>query len=361
MVYSSDMYGENLNRTMINYRDFYRDLIYKTLDLIKSFVGIDKEWTSIKANQCDLFECIKRFDEGYKTICVVDNNDNFLSLVCESIFREDLPNINFRKWANLYINYENKTTEALKSDLSKMYMGFNRMDIPILNDKKIIAMGHRNAFTQKEFVSAFKLKLNWGYIPQSVIVDLFKKSKILLSSYAGVLSNFYDLFHTFLDITILDQISINDYFDSKFDIIIFNSDIWPKLKSTKKLGIRDLYRHLLTNYIHEWLGENNIRYIEYQSLSDITNLQNRWSKQLLYTFSTGHGCIRKNEYMVLPDLSSDECNIVNNKRITTNSPKEYDNSIHFFGPCTAVGSFVKNDSDTIESNLQRAINHKYKD
>ncbi len=59
----------------------------------------------------------------------------------------------------------------------------------------------------------------------------------------------------------------------------------------------------------------------------------------------------------LADYQSDYCNIINHCRLTTDTPDEYFNTIHFFGPCIGVG-YAAEDKHTIESNLQKIINDK---
>jgi hypothetical protein len=67
--------------------------------------------------------------------------------------------------------------------------------------------------------------------------------------------------------------------------------------------------------------------------------------------------ITKNENGVwlMHDFQSKYANVVAHRRVTTDTPEEYSNTIYFFGDSLVTGLHV-GDSETIESNLQRIIN-----
>lgn len=65
--------------------------------------------------------------------------------------------------------------------------------------------------------------------------------------------------------------------------------------------------------------------------------------------------IEKEGALYLHDYESKYINIINNSRYTTDNPDVYDNTIHFFGNCNAVGCFTE-DKYTIQSQLQRMLN-----
>ncbi|MDR2899684.1 MAG: adenylyltransferase/cytidyltransferase family protein [Clostridiales bacterium] len=65
--------------------------------------------------------------------------------------------------------------------------------------------------------------------------------------------------------------------------------------------------------------------------------------------------IDKNGIDYLQDITSEYYNVIDGIRFTTDNPAVYDNTIHFFGNCSAVGCFAE-DKYTIESQLQRMIN-----
>jgi len=58
------------------------------------------------------------------------------------------------------------------------------------------------------------------------------------------------------------------------------------------------------------------------------------------------------------DTTSKFYNIINHRRITTDTPSVYKKSIYFFGNCLALGIFAE-DKKTIQSNLQRELNKKF--
>ena len=62
-----------------------------------------------------------------------------------------------------------------------------------------------------------------------------------------------------------------------------------------------------------------------------------------------------NGVYLLSDCESKYVNIVNHRRVTTDNPENFENTIYFFGDRCVAGLHV-GDSETIESNLQRIIN-----
>jgi [citrate (pro-3S)-lyase] ligase len=71
-------------------------------------------------------------------------------------------------------------------------------------------------------------------------------------------------------------------------------------------------------------------------------------------FHANINIIKINDVTYLQDLKSRYFNIINGSRYTDSVPKQYDNTIHFFGDCRTSGIFTE-DRYTIESFLQRAI------
>jgi len=242
-----------------------------------------------------------------------------------------------------------------------LFIGYSRQEIPILKNRKVVAMGQRNALSPQDHTkrNEITVKPNWEYISDEIVLKTFQGKAILLSSYTCELKEFYDKYKLILNIKILNDSMLNDYINCKFDVVITASDIWPEMYQTQNMNIFYLYRHLLTNIVSHWLEAHNVRYYEFQPLSEIRDIEKRWSDELYYMYSGGYGCIQKNGYLVLPDIENKSgCNIVNNERITTDVPENFTNSVYIYGPCLATGSFVKNDRDTIESLLQREINDK---
>lgn len=62
-----------------------------------------------------------------------------------------------------------------------------------------------------------------------------------------------------------------------------------------------------------------------------------------------------NGVYMLPDFSSKYVNVINHRRVTTDTPNNYTNTIYFFGDSMITGLNV-GDAETIESNFQRIVN-----
>lgn len=88
-------------------------------------------------------------------------------------------------------------------------------------------------------------------------------------------------------------------------------------------------------------------YCEYENAED---------RRLLFDFyRSGLTPVTKNGLQVLADTSSKYYNVVNNLRVTTDTPQIYKQTVYMFGHCNAVGCFAE-DKLTLASQLQRKFN-----
>ena len=65
--------------------------------------------------------------------------------------------------------------------------------------------------------------------------------------------------------------------------------------------------------------------------------------------------VKRKDVFCINDISLKYFNVVNSCRVTTDVPDSFENTIHFFGNCVAVGVFAE-DQYTLESYLQRMLN-----
>ncbi|MDR0580470.1 MAG: hypothetical protein LBG21_07715, partial [Campylobacteraceae bacterium] len=74
----------------------------------------------------------------------------------------------------------------------------------------------------------------------------------------------------------------------------------------------------------------------------------------------GHDLIKNNNISCAKNINSKYRNVVNNFRLTTDTPDNFKNTIYIFGSSVTFG-FGAYDEDTIASNLQRLINEYFKE
>ena len=121
------------------------------------------------------------------------------------------------------------------------------------------------------------------------------------------------------------------------------------------LMVRQLYADLLAIEVFNYLSQNQVEYYFVRTIGQIKNIQDR-GLDIEGVASVPSILSKHRDYLILKDISkSDKMNIIGGQRFTTNVPKHYNNSIYFYGPCTALGAFTVDDK-TIESYLQRALN-----
>jgi hypothetical protein len=141
----------------------------------------------------------------------------------------------------------------------------------------------------------------------------------------------------------------------------------------KNIGIKTGI--FFTPYIHQIPGEHS-ELEEYfrqqgQKMSNIMNIQDEKLREKakdacyrVYGFDDGYiesvcnfgyPIELHNGVYLMRDYSSKYVNVVNHRRLTTDTPEKYQNTIYFFGDSMVTGLHV-GDAETIESNLQRIIN-----
>ena len=76
--------------------------------------------------------------------------------------------------------------------------------------------------------------------------------------------------------------------------------------------------------------------------------------------ASGAKTIQRNGIRLFADVKSRFYNVVNSRRVTTDSPEKHDRRLFLFGNCCAAGAFVE-DKYTCASYLQRMLNEKYPD
>ncbi len=71
--------------------------------------------------------------------------------------------------------------------------------------------------------------------------------------------------------------------------------------------------------------------------------------------SAGYPITAQNDVYLMQDSVSKYVNVINHRRVTTDQPNEFSNTVYFFGDSCVTGLHV-GDAETIESNFQRMIN-----
>ena len=360
LIYSEDIFPDG-NKLSIN--ELWNKLILYALKQMTNFCYISQEYAVVNIKDVGnraLF--IQNFDKGYYAVSVVDDNNNFIDTVIPSTFNKDFPKKNFVRWKDLYINYvENEDT--IKFEIAKWCFGTSRRELPIIKNGKIVSAGRFDKMTISN-TSTLQVRdttfppIYWNLIDDEVAKEFFNKcKKVLISSEYGNLAGFRERFKHIIDITVYDDSLLDKYLSGEFDMLIYGANVWSD-NLTIKYSIRSIYDILLMEVIRRYLINNNVYcYFIGRNNAPIINNSNRikCSTNIIKSSNPRFGGIY-NDYVIRSDAHDGEnWNVINGIRFTTGCPQKFNRSIHFFGPCIAIGGGVK-DSQTIESILQKIIN-----
>lgn len=270
------------------------------------------------------------------------------------------------------------------SDKSSFFENCNYTFLPILKDNQIEGELIK-VTTPPSFAKTY-----WELLNDNLYLTLFNHigHRILFSCLDERMYTLYNklqqlnIFQLDIYTTPSPTCSVQSY-----DVVIFHSPN-HELKSYKQqnilyASIDYIYLQLLSIYVLDFYKKNNIHFY-YIQLPSLAQLPKALTKDLypygLSTFAQDTTALDKyygdnhnrkffenGDYKkvsvidaglkhCLKDCTSETNNVIDGKRLTTNSPTTYINSVHCFGPCIVRGGYVCDDS-TIPSYLQKNINN----
>ena len=175
----------------------------------------------------------------------------------------------------------------------------------------------------------------------------------------------------------------------KYDIIIDTKNdkslyekIYMNINNKKIYSFMDLYAKVLFQKTIDFLNANNILFMFFYAPRYLKKIkrpiknwkETRCDKDLLnklykdnieclnYALSEeadlAFSNIDNGNHNILQDVCGKYVNIINGKRLTVGLPKNPQNMIYFYGPCTVRGGFVS-DAYTIPSFVQKFVNKRF--
>lgn len=354
-VYEESLY-DSLKINKLSIQDIHSIFVSDYFEWKAKDYIIGQDWPSLNIKNCTVLKCIKEMDKGYNSVYLVDDDNNYVATVCRHNFKEDLLQANFRKWNNVYVEYNKDEKEQMKDLLCKN-IGSGRQDIPIIQNKKIVGN-----YQKKGYWNFPRPHLKWEYISEEMVYKYFKNKKILISSMEGELDVFYQKYSPVLDIDILDEKNLNKYFEGIYDVVIYLSDVWWNNNITIYLDIYLVYLDLLGLYADQYFKNIGVAYYYFESSKNANEILN-------YNIRNHKGHIERaipfgqrsfvnlGDCYTYPNVMEANCHIYNGVRVTEGNTTIAKNNIYFYGACTSLGWNVK-DNETIETYLQSILNSK---
>ena len=339
----------------------------KEIKNLLPIVRIAKNWAEIKESDLsDRSKLIAKFDEGYYSVMLLDEDGKFKRLISQYQFKEDFLKSSFRCTKNLYVNYE-ENENALKLKLAEMFYDTKAKEVPVLYEGRISALGRLSNYFDiyGQWDSMRVYNFRWEWIDKDVAREYFcNRRSILISSEHGLLEGFREAFSSFLDIVVYKDVLLNRCLAGGFDMMVQGSDFFQGFPM-EKVWVHRLYFILLVETVRRWLSRRGIAVHFFSYGEKVPEVENRVDTQNEQIGAT-RGFLREgNEpYFIVDGNYYDDVigerrrkpGYHSGRRSTTKAKNVSGNGIYFFGPCVALGLGSYMPEKSIESIIQRKLN-----
>lgn len=327
----------------MNYKDLYKMLYEDSIRLLQDTIATDTCVLNIREENFTPELLVRYFDEEHYTVCIVDQDDNFLYALCRHDMRKELLFSNIQRRKDLYIDNSCDNTK----NAAKKFLTSNEIEnIPVLENQKVISFMLRRA-PRKQI-------LQWDWIEDESITQIWNKNtRLLVSSSSDELQGFIDKFSNLFYIDTFNEQNYQKYLSGKYDALLYATDIWHNT-TTVKYNIRQLYLDCLSNDMLKWFQQNQIEYY-YFEMARNNEIYQLYNRNINTDVISGYN-IEVNGCYFQKDAQREGFHVYGGRRLTVGAPVTAQKTIYMYGPCIAIGSFVT-DSDTIESKLQNRINN----
>ena len=260
LVYATDVFPNTVNK--ISVQNLF-GLWYKIAignQERRTFFVKDAARLNKKYRRCpSMF--IEKFDEGYTTVVVEDNEGHAESVAAITTFVKKFPAETFPLWTNLFISY-NENEEELRRHAAACFVGTARQEMPIINaENKCIGRAMLEDYAFRGMTAAQIHNAGspaWQLIADETAKKFFAdKKRILVSSKAGHLRGFCERFADILDITVYNDSILENLLMRKFDFLVFAAEVWNNV-SIPKCEVKKLWTTLMTKELEAVGREYNL-------------------------------------------------------------------------------------------------------
>ena len=345
----------------ISLDDIWKIFLANEMERIADLTVIDSAWASVTTDEAKFTSrFIQEFDKGYDIVSIVKPNGDFIGLISSSDFRNGLIKSSIDICAEPILNYDDNLA-VLKRRFAKLSYETGFTEIPILKNRKIVALGRRcqavDSVRQRKFTDF--PELHWELISDETAQKVFQgRKRILISSTMGDLSGLLSRFQNTFNISVYNDSLWERYMSGYYDLLIYGYPVWLPNATTSQYIARQIYADMLAEEVRSYLEHNGVSYyfVHMGLCEKIKNFAKRVYRlrsmlsEVKMIFSDIY-----EDYAIPADVCSDKVNVVGGRRKTIGTPEAYANTVYVFGPCTAYGAFA-GDDETIESFLQKRIN-----
>lgn len=326
----------------INYKDLYEMLYADSVRRMQENIVADAYVQNIEEKNLNPELLIRYFDREHFTVCIVNQQGEFLYALCRNDMKKELSFSRIPKRRDLFVDdVADNTREA-----AKIFLKMSEVEsIPILRKGKPIGSMLRQA-PRKQI-------LQWDWIDEQTIAKIWDKDvKLLVSSLANEIQGFVNRFSNFYQIDVFNEKNYCEYLSEKYKALVYSTHIWYKT-ATEICNIRQLYLDCLSNDMLGWFHKNHVEYYYFEMPR--ANEIHQFYKRKVNILPISGDNIEINGCYFQRDAQREGFHVYGGRRFTVGEPAAAKRTIYVYGPCIALGNFV-NDADTIESQLQSDIN-----
>ena len=293
----------------------------------------------------DIYKEINLLDKGYTSVFFKDEEGKYCGTRYLCDYKSAFPGS--VKTHFLYIDEasESEMTEQTCFTALKYY----NESVPILKNDQV------SGFVKKRDELRYTVLMRWDLIDDETLTDLLGGiDRILISSSEEELMRLFQRLSPLKNIQILSSDNFIGLLNGQFDLIISKCDIWDNIP-VSFMHLKHLYINAYAYQMKRFFEANDISY-HFYCIPDETRISEHRKRVASQSKQFVNNLIKSNNTYTVADGEIGGCLYYQSRRRTTDAPIIWNRSVYFYGPCISIGVFGK-DSETIESCLQRMINH----
>lgn len=373
LIYGEDIYPDGCRK--MDVREFIDGDGSERRTAHKKKCFISSSWASISLEEQDnLPLLVRRFDEGFQSVHVTDNQGHYLGSILRAIFREKFLRGGTSRYHSIYGTSEYSGDEAVDlENVVKQTFETGWKEVPLLRNGKVAAngvvsnvslMGTGNGTAGYDKHTLLqKYAPHWEIISDEVAREfLAGRKRIMLSSVAEPwLSGFRERFASLAEIVVYNGRNFNEYLSGEADMLVYGGKVWP-IGRARLYEVVRLYSDLLAEEMRRYFDKNGISYYACNCIARAVDWQQRMERPRDEMEDYGndrfYGCkrstwqgLREDYCCAADDVTGVDSLFICGRRQDAEPLPQYVRSVFVFGPCFVMGDWGRF-GHTIEARLQ---------
>lgn len=242
------------------------------------------DWTQIIDENINVIDCIHKFDAGYGRIYVVDAQGKFNGMVIEKEIFSCIFEENLNSWYRFLEDKEYITSIYTEEDLQKAIIACEENsdyeEIPIIIEGQVGSI-------LKLIREDVEKDINWNVAITARAVEFMTRyPTICISSLqSNSMKEFYRRYVTWVKIIVLNENNIDELMNSKYDLFIYEEDLYDSLQ-INKLSLKEVHKRFAFDYF-KWKPKEFVIGSDWPSL----NIKNCTVLNCIKEFDKGYNSV----------------------------------------------------------------------